>query len=52
MENPSFGQEQHKVDQVGTPLVNCKEPKGLSRRCLLYFGSMLEKIYMVIFIFI
>jgi len=43
MENPSSRQEQHKVDQVGTPLANRKEPQGLSRLCLLYFGSMLEK---------
>lgn len=45
MENPSSRQEQHKVDRVWTPLVNLKEPQGLRRRCLIYFGSMLEKIY-------
>jgi hypothetical protein len=43
MENPLFRQEQHKADQVGTPLANRKEPQGLSRRCLVYFCSMLEK---------
>jgi hypothetical protein len=51
MEIPSSGQEQHKVDRVGTPLANHKEPQGLSRLCLIYFGSMLEKYGDFYFIF-
>jgi hypothetical protein len=42
MENPLCKQEQHKADRVETPLVNRKEPQGLTRQCLIYFGSMLE----------
>ncbi len=52
MENPLSRQEQHKADQVGTPLENRKEPQGLSRRCLVYFGSMLEKYDDLIFFLI